>query len=257
MNVPMSVPRTVPRTVKDIPLRERIIFALDVDNAGEALKFVDMLGGNIGYFKVGLQLFLAEGFPLVERIIGAGHKLMLDLKFLDIPQTTGMAMREAARRGVHLATIHAHVGSVARAAVTQAGDTTVLGVTVMTSYGDTELAELGYPGTIEDLVRARAGIALAEGCGGVVASAREAAMLRRVYGDDFLIVTPGIRMADIGAHLGHDDQHRVMTPARAIASGADHLVVGRPISRAADPVAMAERMLQEVAETLMGMARSS
>ena len=235
--------------VKDIPLNERIIFALDVDDAGQALKLVEQLGGTIGYYKIGLQLFLAEGFGLVERVRDMGHKVMLDLKFLDIPNTTGMAMREAAKRGVNLATIHAHVGSVCSAAVAQAGDTTVLGVTVMTSYGDTELSELGYPGTIEDLVEARAGIALAAGCGGVVASAREAALLRRVYGDDFLIVTPGIRPADHGVK---DDQHRVMTPARAIASGADHLVVGRPISRAERPVEVAERMLEEIAETLEG-----
>ena len=240
-------------TVKNIPLNERIIFALDVDNAGQALKLVEQLGGAIGYYKIGLQLFLAEGFGLVERVRDMGHKVMLDLKFLDIPNTTAMAMREAARRGVNLATIHAHVGSVCSAAVAQAGDTTVLGVTVMTSYGDTELSELGYPGTIEDLVEARAGIALAAGCGGVVASAREAALLRRVYGDDFLIVTPGIRPADAGRAGGaKDDQHRVMTPARAIASGADHLVVGRPIRRAERPVEMAERMLQEIAETLEG-----
>ena len=236
--------------VKDIPLRERIIFALDVDNAADALRFVDMLGGTIGYFKVGLQLFLAEGFPLLTRIRergGLGNKIMLDLKFLDIPQTTAMAMREAARHGADMATIHAHVGSVVRAAVEQARDTTVLGVTVMTSYGDEELAELGYPGSIADLVEARAGIALAGGCGGVVASAREASLLRRAYGDDFLIVTPGIRMPGAG---GHDDQTRVMTPARAMASGADYLVVGRPISQADNPVEMAERMLREVAETL-------
>jgi len=242
-------------SIKDIPLRERIIFALDVDNAAGALKFVDLLGHAIGYYKIGLQLFLAEGFDLVSRIRergGMGHKIMLDLKFLDIPQTTGLAMREAAKRGVDMATIHAHVGSVCHAAVKEAGDTKVLGVTVMTSYGETELAELGYPGTIEDLVEARAGIALAAGCGGIVASAREAAMLRHAYGDDFVIVTPGIRPGDHLGHLPHDDQHRVMTPGHAIAAGADHLVVGRPISRAERPVEVAEKMLEEIAEALEG-----
>lgn len=232
---------------KDIPLKERIIFALDVDNAADALALVARLDSTVGYYKVGLQLFLAAGFPLVERIVGMGHKLMLDLKFLDIPQTTGMAMREAAKRGVHLATIHSHVSSVTRAATAEAGQTKVLGVTVMTSYGEAERAELGCPGSIEDLVRARAGIALGAGCAGVVASAREAAMLRRAYGDDFLIVTPGIRPAD---HAAQDDQTRVMTPAKAIAAGADHLVVGRPIARAGDPAAAAARMLEEVAQAL-------
>jgi orotidine-5'-phosphate decarboxylase len=238
--------------IKDIALRERIIFALDVDSGADALKFVDMLGGTIGYYKIGLQLFLAEGFSLVERIRERGHKIMLDLKFLDIPQTTGLAMREAAKHGVDMATIHAHVGSVARAAVAEAGDTKVLGVTVMTSYGETELAELGYPGTIEDLVVARAGIALAAGCGGIVASAREAALLRHNYGDDFVIVTPGIRPGDHLGHLKNDDQNRVMTPGRAIAAGADHLVVGRPISKAVSPVEVAQAMLREVEEALEG-----
>jgi len=233
--------------VKDIPLNERIIFALDVDNARDALRLVDLLGGTIGYYKVGLQLFLAEGFALVERILDRGHKLMLDLKFLDIPHTVAMAMREAAKRGVHMATVHAHVGSVTAAAVAEARDTKVLGVTVLTSYGATELTELGYPGSIQDLVRVRARIALAAGCAGVVASAQEATHLRRIYGDDFLIVTPGIRPA---AHAAQDDQRRVMTPAEALAAGADHLVVGRPISRAADPVGTACGMLQEVAAEL-------
>lgn len=236
--------------VRDIPLRERVIFALDVDNAADALTLVKRLGGVIGYYKVGLQLFLAEGFSLVERIIGEGHKLMLDLKFLDIPQTTGLAMREAAKRGVHMATIHAHVGSVTRAAAAEAGNTLLLGVTVLTSYGSEEMAELGYPGPAEKLVEERAGIALAGGCEGIVASAREAAMLRRVYGDDFVIVTPGIRP---GGHKHRDDQTRVMTPGKAIAAGSDYLVVGRPISRAPDPVAAAREILEEVEDTLSAM----
>ncbi|WP_243438647.1 orotidine-5'-phosphate decarboxylase [Fundidesulfovibrio soli] len=235
---------------KDIPLRERIIFALDVPDAARALHWVDTLEGSLGYFKVGLQLFLAEGFPLVERILERGHKLMLDLKFLDIPQTTGLAMREAALRGVHLATIHAHVSSVARAAVAEAGGVGVLGVTVLTSYGQEELAELGFPGSVESLVEARAGIALGAGCAGVVASAREASLLRKAYGPDFLIVTPGIRPAQ----HGKDDQRRVMTPGRAIAAGADHLVVGRPISQSDAPVETAKRMLEEVGETLEAMS---
>ncbi len=234
---------------KDIPLNDRVIFALDVPDASQALDWVKRLSPVVGYFKVGLQLFLAEGFPLVDRIVDMGHKLMLDLKFLDIPQTTAMAMREAARHGVHLATVHAHVGSVVRAAVAEAGDVKVLGVTVLTSYGQEELADLGYPGTVEQLVTARAGIALAAGCAGVVASAREAALLRHEYGGDFLVVTPGIRPAD---HAG-DDQRRVMTPARALAAGADHLVIGRPISRASDPVGAARAIRDEVAETLAAM----
>ena len=233
-------------TPRDIPLRERIIFALDVDNASEALRQTQLLGPMVGYYKINLQLFLAEGFALAERIIGMGHKLMLDLKFLDIPQTTGLAMREAAKRGVHMATIHAHASSVAKAAVEAAGRTAVLGVTVLTSYGEAERTELGYPGSIEDLVRCRAALALKAGCKGIVASAREAAMLRREFGEDFLIVTPGIRLAD---HTG-DDQHRITTPGAAIASGVDHLVIGRPISRAPDPLAAVLRIQEDISLAL-------
>jgi len=233
----------------DIPARERLIVALDVDSASAALNIVDSLGDAACHYKVGLQLFLAEGFPLVERLMGMGHRLMLDLKFLDIPQTTGLAMREATRRGVHMATIHAHVGSVARAAVAEAGGTLVLGVTVMTSYGEIERAELGYPGSLEDLVLARAGLALSAGCGGVVASAREAGLLRHAYGEDFVIVTPGIRPAD---HAARDDQHRTMTPGRAIAAGSDFLVVGRPITKAQDRRGAAQRIQEEIAEALEG-----
>ncbi len=236
-----------------IPLRERIIFALDVPTADQAKDWVRVLGGTVGYFKVGLQLFLAEGFPLVDWIVDQGHKLMLDLKFHDIPQTVGLTMREVARHGVHLATVHAHTTAMLRAATAEAGDTGVLGVTVLTSVGEEEHRELGFPGSIEDMVRARAGYALAAGCAGVVASAREAALLRNAYGHDYLIVTPGIRPA---SHThGKDDQRRVMTPAKAIAAGADHLVVGRPISQAEKPLEVAEAMLEEVDSTVKEPAK--
>jgi len=235
----------------DIALKDRIIFALDVPDAGRAKEWVRTLGGSIGYFKVGLQLFLAEGFPLVDWILDQGHKLMLDLKFHDIPQTVGLTMREVARHGVHLATVHAHTTSMLRAATAEAGNVGVLGVTVLTSVGEEELRELGFPGSLEDMVRARAGYALAAGCAGVVASAREAALLRHAYGDDFLIVTPGIRPST--HDHGKDDQRRVMTPAKAMAAGANHLVVGRPISQAENPLEVAQAMLEEVRETLEGM----
>lgn len=233
-----------------VALRDRIIFALDVPDAAQAKALVNTLGGSIGYFKVGLQLFLAEGFPLVDWILEQGHKLMLDLKFHDIPRTVGLTMREVARHGVHLATVHAHTTSMLRQATAEAGTVGVLGVTVLTSVGEEELRELSFPGTVEDMVRARAGYALSTGCAGVVASAREAALLRHEYGDDFLIVTPGIRPS---THDHGDDQRRIMTPAKAIAAGADHLVVGRPISQAEKPVEVAEEMLEEVRETLEGM----
>jgi orotidine-5'-phosphate decarboxylase len=232
--------------MKNIPLSERIIFALDTASLDQAKAWVRLLGPRINYFKVGLQLFLAHGFTIVDWVLDQGHKLMLDLKFLDIPQTVGLAMAEAARHGAHLATVHAHTTGTLRAAVSGAGNTGVLGVTVLTSVGPEEVRELRCDASVEELVSTRAGYALAAGCAGVVASGLEAQALRREYGQDFLIVTPGIRSA------GHDlgDQRRVLTPGRALAYGADHLVVGRPISQAQDPVAEAEAMLAEVAQTV-------
>lgn len=233
-----------------IPPRERIIVALDLPTGLEARLLAERLADHIGFFKIGLQLFLAEGFPLVDWFLGQGFKVMLDLKFLDIPRTVSLAMAEAAKRGVHLATVHAHTSSMLRAAVAGAGNVGVLGVTVLTSMGADEMRELHCDATVESLVLARAGYALGAGCAGVVASAREASLLRRAYGDDFLIVTPGIR----STQHSRDDQRRIMTPGRAIASGADHLVVGRPISQAPDPADMARRMLGEVTEVLEALA---
>jgi len=237
-----------------IPLRERLIFALDVPTPAEALDWVRRLSPEIGHFKVGLELFLEGGFALVDEIVAQGHKVMLDLKYLDIPRTMAMAVRQTARHGVHLATVHAHTTAQLKAVQAEAGQVNLLGVTVLTSMGEEDLRELGCMGEVEDLVELRAGYALACGLAGVVSSGREAGLLRRVFGDDFIIVTPGIRLPGQAG----DDQQRVLTPGRAIAAGADYLVAGRPIRQSKKPLATAQAMLEDVRETLEALkARKS
>ena len=222
-----------------IPLEERIIFALDVAAVSHAEALIERLAGHIRFFKVGLQLFFAGGWPVVEAITRRGCKVMLDLKLYDIPETVRLAVRQFADRGIALTTVHASTPVMEAALKADAG-IGILAVTVLTSTGQAELEALRYPGTVEDLVRQRAAEALRLGCSGVVASAREAALLRRELGDNFRIVTPGIRPAGAPSH----DQQRVSTPAMALMNGADYLVIGRPIRDAADPLA-ALRAIQE------------
>jgi orotidine-5'-phosphate decarboxylase len=229
-----------------IPLNERLIFALDFPRPEEALAWVDRLGGRIGFFKVGLQLFTAAWWPVVDAIVARGHKVMLDLKFYDIPETVYQAVRQLREHGVSLATVHGNP-PIIEAAVAAGGELRILAVTVLTSFGEEELAGMGWRGTAAELVLLRARAAVAAGCAGVVASAREAALLRRELGHDFLVVTPGIRPAEPD---GADDQRRVATAGAAIAAGADYLVVGRPIRTAADPLAMVAALQQEIAAAL-------
>jgi orotidine-5'-phosphate decarboxylase len=231
--------------MKNIPLDERIIFALDVPDAEAAKLLVERLDGSIRFFKVGLQLFLAGGWPVIDHIVARGNKVMLDLKLYDIPATVRLAVEQFAGRGVTFATVHGY-GPVVEAALTAEADVRILAITVLTSMGASELQELNFDGTVEDLVRQRTERVLELGCHGVVCSAREAAMLRRAYGADFDMVTPGIRPAECAA----GDQHRITTPASAVIDGADYLVIGRPIRDAADPAAMVTSVQQEIAGAL-------
>jgi len=233
-----------------IPLEERIIFALDLADPGEARALVDRLCGRIRFFKVGLQLFFAGGWPMVDYIVGKGCKVMLDLKLYDIPATVQLAVRQFANRGVSLTTVHGY-GPVVEAALAAETGIQILAVTVLTSFGAEQLSELQYPGTVDDLVLQRAETVLRLGCHGVVCSAREAALLRGRLGDDFVMVTPGIRPA--GADL--NDQQRVATPGRAIADGADYLVIGRPIRDARDPEACITAIQGEISAALAAMQR--
>jgi len=228
--------------------RQRLIVALDVSSAAAAREIVAAVGDSASAYKVGMQLYTAEGPGVVRDLVAAGRRVFLDLKYHDIPTTVASAVREAAQLGVNMLTVHAEGGSkMLRAAADAARainpDLIVLGVTVLTSLDDADLAKLGLRGGVLEQVQRLAALALSNGCKGVVASARESAALRTEFGHDFVIVTPGVRPAGSGP----DDQSRVVTPAEAIAAGATHIVVGRPITGALDPGAEARAILGQLA----------
>jgi len=227
--------------------RQRLIVALDVSTATAARKIVAAVGDSALAYKVGMQLYTAEGPSIVRELVVSGHRVFLDLKYHDIPNTVAAAVREAAQLGVSMLTVHASGGGkMLRAAVEAAQsakpDLLVLGVTVLTSLDDVELGKIGLRGGVLDQVLRLAALALSNGCKGVVASALEAAALREEFGSDFVIVTPGVRLAGSGPH----DQARVVTPAEAIGAGASHIVVGRPITEASDPTAEARAILGQI-----------
>jgi orotidine-5'-phosphate decarboxylase len=230
-----------------IPTRERLIVALDVSSAKDAQKIVSSLGDSVQLYKVGMQLYTAEGPQVVRDLVASGRKVFLDLKYHDIPNTVAAAVREAAQLGVSMLTVHASGGTkMLRAAVEAAREKgsalQILAVTVLTSMDDQDLNEIGMQGPVEDQVVRLASLALDAGCAGVVSSPQEVKTLRAKLGSDFLVVTPGVRPA--GA--AHGDQARVATPAEAIAAGATRIVVGRPITAAADPAAEAAKILREL-----------
>ena len=229
---------------KDIPLNERIIFALDVDSPDEAARWLDGLGDHVRFYKVGLQLFLAGWFPVIEMIRERGHKVMLDLKFFDIPETVSLAVREVRKRGATFITVHGN-DPILRAAVQERGDAKILAVTVLTSFDESDMRAMGFAGTVKDLVYLRAKKALELGCDGVVSSGLEAEQLRSGLGEKFLIVTPGIRPGTNDV-IQEDDQKRIASAYNAIRSGGDYVVVGRPIRDAADPVGIVRAMQDEI-----------
>jgi orotidine-5'-phosphate decarboxylase len=227
--------------------RQRLIVALDVSSAAAARKIVAAVGESARIYKVGAQLYTAEGPAIVRELIGSGFEVFLDLKYHDIPNSVGAAVSEAAKLGVRMLTVHASGGTrMLRAAVEAARNTNpstmILGVTVLTSLDDRDLEKAGVRGTVVDQVIRLGTIALRAGCHGLVASAQEASALRTDLGDDFVIVTPGVR--PLGAGLG--DQARVVTPAEAVAAGANYIVVGRPITEAVEPGAEAREILAEI-----------
>lgn len=231
---------------KNIPLNERIIFALDVASHEEAMRLIERLDSEINFFKVGLQLFLASGFQTIDALVRRGCKVMVDLKFFDIPETVKLAVGQLKNRGVTFATVHGN-DAIVRAAVQDKGDLKILAVTVLTSFCEDDLRAMGMSGSIADLVLLRSRKALEIGCDGVVASALEAEPLRNELGKNFLVVTPGIRP---GANIddGSDDQKRIATAKNAIISGADHVVIGRPIRDSNDPISLIRSLQQEIAE---------
>ena len=224
--------------------RDRLIVALDLPSVGEAEAMVARLGDSVTFYKIGLQLIYAGGIPLAEKLARSGKQVFLDAKLLDIDNTVAGAVASIAAMGVTFLTIHAYPQAM-RAAVAARGNARLklLGVTVLTSMDDSDLAAAGFAGTIASTVAMRAADARAAGMNGIVASPSEAAAIRAIVGPDVAIVTPGIRPA--GAEAA--DQKRVATPAAAIRAGADYLVVGRPITGAADPRAAAEAIVAEIA----------
>jgi orotidine-5'-phosphate decarboxylase len=227
--------------------RERLIVALDVPTSAAATKIVAAVGNSVFTYKVGMQLFTAEGPQAVSALTANGHGVFLDLKYHDIPNTVAAAVRAAAGLGVSMLTIHASGGTKMLRAAVEAGAQTapfmkILAVTVLTSMDDTDLTRVGVRGRTLDQVLRLAALATDAGCHGLVASAHEASGLRRELGNNFLIVTPGVRPT--GVDVG--DQARVATPSEAIAAGATHIVVGRPITGAEDPAAAARAILGEI-----------
>jgi orotidine-5'-phosphate decarboxylase len=233
---------------KQIPVNERLIFALDVDSKDEAERWLDRLGDHVHFYKVGLQLFLAGWFPVIDMITARGHKVMVDLKFFDIPETVALAVRELKHRGATFITVHGN-DPIWRAAVAERNGAKILAVTVLTSFDESDMQEMGMTCSVADLVYLRARKALEIGCDGVISSGLEAAKLRDGLGDKFLIVTPGIRPGTNDV-VKDDDQKRIASAYDAIRNGADYVVVGRPIRNASDPVALVITMQKEIAAAL-------
>jgi orotidine-5'-phosphate decarboxylase len=225
---------------------DRLIVALDLPSVAAANAMVTRLGDAVSFYKIGYQLAYAGGLSLAEQLVRAGKKVFLDLKLHDIGHTVSKGVESIARLGATFLTVHAYPQTMtaAVAARAQAGSSLrILAVTVLTSYDDADLAAAGYDTTVAGLVARRAAQARDLGLDGLVCSAEEAAALRKIVGPRIALVTPGIRPAGVA----HGDQKRIMTPAAAIAAGADHLVVGRPVVEAADPRAAAQAIVAEIA----------
>jgi orotidine-5'-phosphate decarboxylase len=240
----MSTVLEVASAAKVKSTRDRLIVALDVPNADEARRVVSQLSGSAGMFKVGLQLFTAEGPGLVRELVRSGHRVFLDLKLHDIPNTITHAVRSAVDLGVSMLTVHASAGSEGLRAAVEAGGNhmAVVAVTVLTSFNDQDLQGIGVSHPVAGQVLHLAALARAAGCAGVVTSPRETAQVRQAQGASFAIVNPGVRPA--GSQK--DDQERTATPGEAIRSGATYVVVGRPITKAPDPARAAYEIVQEM-----------
>jgi orotidine-5'-phosphate decarboxylase len=227
--------------------KKRIIVALDFDSEQKALALVRQLDANQCRLKVGKELFTRTGPAFMEKVQGMGFEVFLDLKFHDIPNTVARACQAAADLGVWMVNIHALGGrkmmAAAREAITQKGASTkLIAVTILTSMGEQDLAEIGLKGTPAEHVAALAELARDTGLDGVVCSPLEVQSLRTACGPEFLLVTPGVRPA--GA--AQDDQKRIMTPAQALQAGSSYLVIGRPITQAQDPQAALGEIFTEI-----------
>ncbi|MCI0653655.1 MAG: orotidine-5'-phosphate decarboxylase [Methylococcaceae bacterium] len=215
-----------------------------MDSVEEAERWVTRMESRIGVYKVGLQLFMAGWYPVIEMIRNRGHKVMVDLKFFDIPETVRLAVRELKNRGATFITVHGNE-PILKAACEERIGSKILAVTLLTSFDESDMRDMGLSCSIEEFVLHRARKALRIGCDGIISSGLEVKQIRREFGDNFLIVTPGIRP---GANVldQDDDQRRITTAEQAIVNGADHVVVGRPIRNAEDPLALVESMQKAI-----------
>jgi orotidine-5'-phosphate decarboxylase len=230
---------------KPIPVRERLIMALDVPGVDEAKALVETLGDSVLFYKVGLELFMAgDYFNLIHWLNVSGKKVFADLKFFDVPETVARAVRALSKHGVDFATIHGNDAIMQAAAQAKSDDLKVLAVTVLTSLDQGDLNDLGFACDVQQLVLSRARRALALGCDGVISSGLEVPLLRQEVDDKLLVISPGIRPVE---NRPSDDQKRVVTVEQAFLNGADYIVVGRPIRDAANPKAAAERAQAQIA----------
>ena len=233
---------------RNIPARDRLIFAMDVADGTRARALADELGDTITFYKLGLELMMSGGyFELLDWLLARGKRVFCDLKFFDIPATVGCAVRQLKDRGVSLVTVHGNQAIMEAAADNKGETLKVLAVTVLTSLDRGDLDDLGFACDVPALVLSRARRALEAGCDGVVASGIELPALRESIDDRLLVVTPGIRPVD-NRPLG--DQKRVVTVATAFANGADHIVVGRPIRDAANPREAAAAIQETIAKAV-------
>jgi orotidine-5'-phosphate decarboxylase len=227
--------------------KDRLIVALDLPGVAEAEAMIATLGDSVNFYKIGYQLGYAGGLPLARQLSDRGKKVFVDLKLHDIGNTVARGVESVAKLGATFLTVHAYPQTMKAAVEARAGSSLkILAVTVLTSYDDGDLHAAGYRLNVSDLVEARAQQAQVLGVDGLVCSPEEAAALRKIVGHQMHLVTPGIRPA--GAAVS--DQKRIMTPARAISAGADYLVVGRPVTEAADPKLAADAIQAEIAQAL-------
>jgi orotidine-5'-phosphate decarboxylase len=231
-------------STKNIPSRERLIFALDVPTVAEGKEWVERLGDSVVFYKLGLQLFMAGGYyEFIDWLAARGKKIFADLKFFDVPETVKSAVAQLTNRPITFVTVHGN-GSIMEAAASVKKDLKILAVTVLTSLDQKDLESLGFQCNVEDLVLSRARGALATNCDGIISSGLEAARIRDALGEKLLIISPGIRPV---LNKPADDQKRTMDVEDAFRAGADYIVVGRPIRQAPDPRAKAEEMQQRIA----------
>jgi orotidine-5'-phosphate decarboxylase len=224
-----------------------IIVALDFENAQQARALVSRLGPAIDFYKVGMELYAAAGMPFVQELIGEGKQVFLDLKLYDIGETVKRAVAQVARTEVRFLTVHA-INPVMRAAIEGRGHGSLklMAVTVLTSFDQQDVTEMGHPCSISELVALRARNAMEIGMDGIVCSALDAAAVRKIAGPDAILVTPGVR----SRHADKGDQKRVATPAEALAAGANYIVIGREVTRAEDPADQIVRILEDTKPSL-------